>query len=53
MFNGVLGSVGWVVVVGVVLALYLLSCVRVVKEYERAVIFRLGKVLPEARGPGD
>jgi regulator of protease activity HflC (stomatin/prohibitin superfamily) len=52
MLNGVLGSAGWVVVVAVPLALYLLSCVRVVKEYERAVIFRLGKVLPETKGPG-
>jgi erythrocyte band 7 integral membrane protein len=28
-------------------------CVKVVKEYERAVIFRLGRLLPGgARGPG-
>jgi len=27
-------------------------CIKVVQEYERAVIFRLGRVLPGARGPG-
>jgi len=32
--------------------LWLLSCLRVVKEYERAVVFRLGKVLPKPKGPG-
>ena len=31
-------------------ALYLLSCVRVLNEYERGVVFRLGRVLSE---PGD
>lgn len=34
------------------LALYLVSCVRFIYEYERAVVFRLGRVLPKARGPG-
>lgn len=33
-------------------ALYLLSCIRVLKEYERGVIFRLGRVLPKPKGPG-
>ncbi len=33
-------------------ALYLLSCIRVLTEYERGVIFRLGRVLPSPRGPG-
>lgn len=27
-------------------------CFKLVQEYERAVIFRLGRVLPGARGPG-
>ena len=26
---------------------------QIVQEYERAVIFRLGRVLPGARGPGN
>ncbi len=41
----------WVIVVGV-LVLYLLSVINVLREYERGVIFRLGRLLPEAKGPG-
>ena len=36
----------------VFIAIWVLSCIRVVNEYERAVIFRLGKVLPQPKGPG-
>lgn len=32
--------------------LYLFSSIKILKEYERAVIFRLGRLLPEAKGPG-
>ncbi len=32
--------------------LYLLSCIRVLFEYDRAVVFRLGRALPAPRGPG-
>jgi len=32
--------------------LYLISCIRIVREYERAVIFRLGRLLPQPKGPG-
>lgn len=32
--------------------IWLVSCIKVVNEYERAVIFRLGKVLPQPKGPG-
>lgn len=35
-----------------VLMLYLLSTVRVLAEYERGVVFRLGHLQQEARGPG-
>ena len=41
----------WVIVVGV-LVLYLLSVVNVLREYERAVVFRLGRILEHAKGPG-
>ena len=34
------------------IVLYLLSCVRVLNEYERGVLFRLGRVLPKPKGPG-
>src|SRR5579871_262149 len=33
-------------------ALYLLSCIRVLFEYDRGVVFRLGRVLPQPKGPG-
>jgi regulator of protease activity HflC (stomatin/prohibitin superfamily) len=32
--------------------LYLLSSVQILNEYERGVIFRLGKLLPHTKGPG-
>ena len=32
--------------------IYLLSCIKVLKEYERGVIFRLGRLLSKAKGPG-
>jgi len=31
---------------------WLFSCINILKEYERGVIFRLGRVLPQAKGPG-
>jgi len=40
-----------IIVVGIVL-LYLLNSIKVLREYERGVIFRLGRVLPQAKGPG-
>ncbi len=35
-----------------VVVIYLLACIKVLAEYERAVIFRLGKLLPQPKGPG-
>lgn len=32
--------------------LYIVNSVKVLSEYERGVIFRLGKLLPEPKGPG-
>src|SRR5687768_14629670 len=40
------------VIVLVVLGLYILSSIKILPEYERGVIFRLGRLLPEAKGPG-
>ena len=37
--------------VGIVI-LYMWSTVNILKEYERAVVFRLGRLDPDARGPG-
>jgi regulator of protease activity HflC (stomatin/prohibitin superfamily) len=35
-----------------IVVLYLISCIKILAEYERGVIFRLGRVLPENKGPG-
>ena len=35
-----------------ILAVYLLSSIKILAEYERAVIFRLGRVLAKPKGPG-
>ncbi len=32
--------------------LYLLTCIRVLNEYERGVVFRLGRAMPKPKGPG-
>jgi regulator of protease activity HflC (stomatin/prohibitin superfamily) len=39
-------------VIVVIVGLYLLSSIKVLREYERGVIFRLGRLLPDAKGPG-
>ena len=41
-----------VLVLILILALYLISSINILAEYERGVIFRLGRLLPEAKGPG-
>jgi regulator of protease activity HflC (stomatin/prohibitin superfamily) len=35
-----------------IVAAYLLMSIKVLAEYERGVIFRLGKLLPQPKGPG-
>jgi regulator of protease activity HflC (stomatin/prohibitin superfamily) len=35
-----------------VVAIWLLNSIKVLREYERGVIFRLGRLLPEPKGPG-
>jgi regulator of protease activity HflC (stomatin/prohibitin superfamily) len=34
------------------LVLFAISAIKVIREYERAIIFRLGRLLPEPKGPG-
>lgn len=36
----------------IIIAFYLISSVKILAEYERGVIFRLGRVLREPKGPG-
>ena len=35
-----------------IVALYLFNSVKILMEYERGVVFRLGRLLPKAKGPG-
>jgi regulator of protease activity HflC (stomatin/prohibitin superfamily) len=41
-----------VVVVLFLLVLFLISAIKVAREYERGIVFRLGRLLPEPKGPG-
>ncbi len=43
---------GGIVVVVVAVVFWLMLSIKVLNEYERGVIFRLGKLLPAAKGPG-
>src|SRR5258707_4185994 len=49
--NGSVGAGSGFVVV-VLIAFWLLSSLKILNEYERAVVFRLGRLLPLAKGPG-
>jgi regulator of protease activity HflC (stomatin/prohibitin superfamily) len=35
-----------------IIVIYLLSSIKILREYERAVIFRLGRLLAQPKGPG-
>ena len=39
-------------IVIIVVILYFLSSIKILAEYERGVIFRLGRLLSDAKGPG-
>ncbi len=41
-----------VVVVLFLVVLFLISAIKVAREYERGIVFRLGRLLPEPKGPG-
>jgi regulator of protease activity HflC (stomatin/prohibitin superfamily) len=40
------------VIVVALIVLYLLNAIKILREYERGVIFRLGRVLSKPKGPG-
>jgi regulator of protease activity HflC (stomatin/prohibitin superfamily) len=40
------------VVVALLLVLFLIGAIKVIREYERAVVFRLGRLFPHPKGPG-
>ncbi|KAG8452770.1 hypothetical protein GDO86_004529 [Hymenochirus boettgeri] len=57
--NGEIGFCGWVILIlsalfaAVTFPLSIWFCVKIVKEYERAVLFRLGRIISgKAKGPG-
>lgn len=39
-------------IVVIIVIIYLLSSIKILREYERAVVFRLGRVLSQPKGPG-
>src|SRR5580765_7124227 len=46
------GAIIGIIVVVVVLLLFLAAAVKVAREYERGIVFRLGRPLPAPKGPG-
>ncbi len=45
-------GIGFTTIVIVIVGLYILSSIKILAEYERGVIFRLGRLLTTAKGPG-
>jgi regulator of protease activity HflC (stomatin/prohibitin superfamily) len=41
----------WFVIV-VLIVFYLFKCINILREYERAVVFRLGRLIAKPKGPG-
>ena len=41
-----------VVVLLFLIVLFLISAIKVAREYERGIVFRLGRLLPQPKGPG-
>ncbi len=41
-----------ILIVAAILILYLINSIKILKEYERAVVFRLGRIRENAKGPG-
>jgi len=39
------------IIIGIIV-IYILNSIKILREYERGVIFRLGRVLPRPKGPG-
>jgi regulator of protease activity HflC (stomatin/prohibitin superfamily) len=41
-----------VLIIVAIVVFYVISSIKIINEYERAVVFRLGKLLPDPKGPG-
>ncbi len=50
--EALLGLIPCLFIVGIIVLVLFLSAVKVVQEYERAVVFRLGKYVSPPKGPG-
>jgi regulator of protease activity HflC (stomatin/prohibitin superfamily) len=48
----VTGALIFLAAVVFLLVLFLVSAIKVAREYERGVVFRLGRLLPQPKGPG-
>jgi len=48
MFEGTFG----LILLLVIIAAFLTASIKIIPEYERAIVFRLGRVLPAPKGPG-
>lgn len=49
--EGFVNEFAWIITIAVLLAILLPQMIKILREYERAVVFRLGKLL-RAKGPG-
>ena len=45
-------AIAVVVALAFLVIIFLLSAIKVAREYERGIVFRLGRLLPEPKGPG-
>ncbi|MFB3850703.1 MAG: slipin family protein [Acidobacteriota bacterium] len=45
-------SISTFFVVAGIFVIWLFSCINILRDYERGVIFRLGRALPQPKGPG-
>jgi len=50
--GGVFAMAGFIPVLVVLVIIFLATSLRIINEYERAVVFRLGRVLGRPKGPG-
>ena len=47
-----LGTIAMIVLGAIVIFILLTRCIRILRQYERGVVFRLGKAMKDEKGPG-
>ena len=47
-----MAGLGFIAIVVIIFIFWVLSCIKVIPEYERGVIFTLGRLDPKPKGPG-